>query len=72
MSRNRSRGLSTGATLPVLTMAGQKGMRTMTDEHNNTCTEDEDAYLVAMFESMDIWAAYDNALVHSGEWVGDR
>ena len=56
----------------MLTMAGQKGMRTMTDERNNTCTEDEDAYLVAMFESVDIWAAYDNALVHSGEWVGDR
>ena len=44
----------------------------MTDERNNTCTEDEDADLVAMFESVDIWAAYDNALVHSGEWVGDR
>lgn len=45
-------------------------MRQMTDVMNNTRTEDfdEDAYL-AMYDCMDFWAAYDNALVHAGEWV---
>ena len=51
-------------------MAGQKGMSQMTDATNNSRAEDfdEDDYL-AMYDSMDIWAAYDNALVHAGEWV---
>ena len=54
----------------MLMMAGQKGMSLMTDATNNSRAEDfdEDDYL-AMYDSMDIWAAYDNALVHAGEWV---
>ena len=51
--------------------AGQKGMSWMTDAMNNPRTEDfdDEAYLATMFYHMDIWAAYDNALVHAGEWV---
>jgi hypothetical protein len=51
--------------------AGQKGMSWMTDAMNNPRTEDfdDEAYLATMFDHMDIWAAYDNALVHAGEWV---